>query len=169
MDSGSNNVATQTLILRIRKIALVVAVIVFYILGIFVALYFNLILGVVVTSPVVNTKYLVVSTRSGNNTVDIYQADGQVCVHAHSTSPADVPHQVCSEAIHKISRKDMTLRWFTWDGKLTEVNADYPNATSVRIVIKDGRTVIIDHSESFIEKLTDALDKGMNLLPEPQG
>lgn len=168
MNAGSNNVKTRILVLRIRKIALIIAACALSILGILIALYFNLIPGVVVTSPKIDAKYLVARVDSGNNTVDVYQTKGQVCVDTHSASPADVPHQVCSESARKISRSDITLRWFTYDGKLTEVNANYPNTTSVHVVIKDGATVIINHSESFIENLTDALNKGMKSLPESE-
>lgn len=168
MNAGSNNVKTRILVLRIRKIALIIAACALSILGILIALYFNLIPGVLLTPPKIDAKYLVASFDSGQNTVDVYQTKEQVCVDTYSTSPADVPHQVCSESSRKISRSDITLRWFTYNGKLEEVTADYPNTTSVHIVIKDGDKVIFDHSESFIENLVDAFDKGMQRLPEPK-
>ena len=94
MNAGSNNVKTRILVLRIRKIALIIAACALSILGILIALYFNLIPGVVVTSPKIDAKYLVARVDSGNNTVDVYQTKGQVCVDTHSASPADVPHPV---------------------------------------------------------------------------
>ena len=84
MNAGSNNVKTRILVLRIRKIALIIAACALSILGILIALYFNLIPGVVVTSPKIDAKYLVARADSGNNTVDVYQTKGQVCVDTHS-------------------------------------------------------------------------------------
>ncbi|MFP7696435.1 hypothetical protein [Trueperella sp. LYQ143] len=148
--------------MTIRKIALIVATILFSLWGIFIALNFDLIPGVYVGPPKIDEEYLVYSVTSGVNTVDVYQYDDEVCVDTYSTSEADIPDQICSPMSRKLNPSDVTLRWFTLNGDEEEVEAGHPNTTSVHILIKDGEKVILDHKESFVERFVEALNEAMN-------
>lgn len=168
MSAGSRREDAHVLVARIKKAALIATASALSLLGIIVALYLNLIPGVNVTVSKVDRDYLIDSFTSGKNKVDIYQHDGKVCADTYSTSKADIPHQTCVTTARKIVPSDITLDWFTLNGGAEKVEAGHPNTTSVHILIKEGETVVFEHHESFIEKLTDAFNDGLNMHPAPE-